>query len=137
MTEFELIDLFTGLAPAEGEGVVVGIGDDAAILRPPRGEDLVATVDAVVQGVHFDERFRPGEVGWKALAVNLSDVASMGARPLWALCALATPPDARPAYLVAVGKGLAACARAHGTALVGGNVTRARDRTAAARWPSR
>ena len=55
-----------------GEGVVLGPGDDAAVLRAPGGEDLVATVDAVVEGVHFDARFRPEEIGWKALAVTLA-----------------------------------------------------------------
>jgi thiamine-monophosphate kinase len=127
VTEFELIDAFVRLAPRSGEGVVLGVGDDAAVLRPPAGEELVVTVDAVVEGVHFDRRFAPEDVGWKALAVNLSDLAAMGARPLWALCALATPRGVAPARLAAVGRGLAACARAYGAALVGGNVTRARD----------
>ena len=127
MTEFDLIDLFTRAAPREGEGIVVGVGDDAAVLRAPRGEDLVVTVDAVVEGVHFDRRFRAEDVGWKALAVNLSDLAAMGARPLWALCALATPRGESTARLAGVGRGLGACARAHGIALAGGNVTRARE----------
>src|SRR3990172_6928648 len=126
MTEFDLIDLFTRAAPRQGEGVVVGIGDDAAVLRPARGEDLVMTVDAVVEGVHFDGRFRDEEVGWKALAVNLSDLAAMGARPLWALCALATPRGEPRARLAGIGRGLAACASAPRVALVGGNVSRAR-----------
>jgi thiamine-monophosphate kinase len=127
VTEFELIDLFTSGATRRGEGVLVGRGDDAAVLRAPRGLELVATVDAVVEGVHFDRRFAPDDVGWKALAVNLSDVAAMAARPLWALCALAVPPGEDPRRLAAIGAGLARCARAHRTALVGGNVTRARD----------
>jgi thiamine-monophosphate kinase len=66
-------------------------------------------------------------VGWKALAVSLSDVAAMGARALWALVALATPPGEDPARLAAVGRGLTACARASGTAVVGGNVTSASE----------
>ncbi len=127
MTEFELIRRFTGPAPQGGPGVVLGIGDDCAVLRPPAGELILATVDAVVEGVHFDARFTPAEVGWKALAVNLSDLAAMGARPLWALCALAVPEGADPRRLAAIGRGLAACARRHGVALAGGNVTRARD----------
>jgi len=93
--EFELIERFTRPF-TRGEGVRVGIGDDAAVLRLPPGEELVATVDAVVEGVHFTRRFTPEEIGWKALAVNLSDLAAMGARPLWALVALATPPAAYP-----------------------------------------
>jgi thiamine-monophosphate kinase len=84
----------------------------------------VATVDAVAEGVHFDGRFAPEDVGWKALAVNLSDLAAMGARPLWALCALAVPRGADPARLSRVGRGLAACARRFGVALAGGNVSR-------------
>jgi thiamine-monophosphate kinase len=122
--EFELIERFTRPF-TRGEGVRVGIGDDAAVLRPPPGEELVVTVDAVVEGVHFGPGFTPEEIGWKSLAVNLSDLAAMGARPLWALVALATPPGAAPARLVRVGRGIAACARRHGLAVVGGNVTAA------------
>jgi thiamine-monophosphate kinase len=125
--EFELIALFTRDLPAAGEGVVVGIGDDAAVLRPPPGDLLVATVDAVVDRVHFGPAFAPEDVGWKALAVNLSDVAAMGARPLWALVAVATPRREDPSRLARIVRGLAACARAHRVAVVGGNVTQARQ----------
>jgi thiamine-monophosphate kinase len=125
--EFALIDRFTRALPLRGAGVVVGPGDDAAVLRPPPGEELVATVDAVVEGVHFDARFSPADVGWKALAVNLSDLAAMGARPLHALVALGVPPGTAAARLRGVARGLGACARAHGVAVVGGNVTRARE----------
>jgi thiamine-monophosphate kinase len=124
--EFELIERFTRPF-TRGEGVRVGIGDDAAVLRLPPGEELVATVDAVVEGVHFTRRFTPEEIGWKALAVNLSDLAAMGARPLWALVALATPPAADPGRLVRIGRGIATCARRHGISVVGGNVTAARE----------
>lgn len=125
--EFELIELFTRGLPQRGEGVVVGIGDDAAVLAPPRGERLVLSVDAVVEGVHFRRGWAAEDVGWKALAVNLSDLAAMGARPLWALVALGTPPGRDPAWLARVGLGLAGCARRYRVAVVGGNVTRARD----------
>lgn len=125
--EFELIALFTRSLDRRGEGVLLGIGDDAAVLEPPPGRRLVATVDAVFEGVHFDRRASPEDVGWKALAVNLSDLAAMGARPLWALVALATPRGRDPAWLVRVGLGLARCARRHRVAVVGGNVTRSRD----------
>ena len=123
--EFELIALFTRALPLAGRGVVLGPGDDAAILRPEPGEDLVATVDAVVEGVHFDGRSTPADVGWKALAVNLSDLAAMGARPLGALVALALPPETPTATVRGVARGLGACARAYRTPVVGGNVSRA------------
>jgi thiamine-monophosphate kinase len=123
--EFELIAAFTRALPLAGEGVVLGPGDDAALLRPPPGEELVATVDAVEEGVHFDGRFTPEEVGWKALAVNLSDLAAMGARPLWALVALGVPAGTSPARLAGVARGLGSCARRHAVAVAGGNVTRA------------
>jgi thiamine-monophosphate kinase len=123
--EFQLIAAFTRALPLRGEGVALGPGDDAALLRPPRGEELVATVDAVVEGVHFDHHFTPGDIGWKALAVNLSDLAAMGARPLWALVALALPPATPADRLRGVARGLGGCARRHRVAVVGGNVTRA------------
>jgi thiamine-monophosphate kinase len=125
--EFELIELFTRALPLRGEGVVLGVGDDAAILSPPRGERLVATADAIFEGVHFDRRFSDADVGWKALAVNLSDLAAMGARPLWALVALALPRDTDPARVAGIARGLGRCARLHRVAVVGGNVTRARQ----------
>jgi thiamine-monophosphate kinase len=125
--EFELIALFTRALPLRGEGVIVGVGDDAAILRPPRREVLLATADAVFEGVHFDGRFTAADVGWKAMAVNLSDLAAMGARPLWALVALALPADTDPARVAGIARGLGQCARRHGVAVVGGNVTRARQ----------
>ncbi|HYD41767.1 MAG TPA: thiamine-phosphate kinase [Anaeromyxobacter sp.] len=123
--EFALIDRITRLLPLRGEGVVLGPGDDCAVLAPPRGEELVATVDEVVEGVHFDRRFTPADIGWKALAVNLSDLASMGARPLWGLVALALPREERAARVLGVMRGVAACARRFGLAVVGGNVSRA------------
>jgi thiamine-monophosphate kinase len=126
-TELELIDRFTRALPTRGVGVVVGPGDDAAVVRPQPGEDLVLTVDAVVEGVHFDARSSPADVGWKALAVNLSDLAAMGARPLFALAALALPPHASEATVRGIARGLGACARAHRVTVVGGNVSRARD----------
>lgn len=125
--EFELIGRFTGALPLRGEGVLLGVGDDAAVLRAPYGEALVATADAVVEGVHFDGRFDPADVGWKALAVNLSDLASMGARPLWALVALALPRGTSLARVDGVARGLGRCARRFGVAVVGGNVTRAAE----------
>ena len=123
--EFELIARMARVLPLTGEGVRLGVGDDTAVVAPPRGEELCLTVDEVVEGVHFDRRYAPGDVGWKALAVNLSDLAAMGARPLWVLVALAFPRGEPPARLLGVARGIAACARRFGVAVVGGNVSRA------------
>lgn len=123
MAEFELIErFFKGLAPG-GPGVVLGIGDDAALLRPPPGRELAMTLDTLVAGRHFLPDTDPEGLGHKALAVNLSDLAAMGAEPAWALLSL-TLPEADEAWLAAFGAGLGALARQHGVALVGGDTCR-------------
>jgi thiamine-monophosphate kinase len=106
--------------------VALGIGDDAAILRLRRGEDAVATTDALVEGVHF--RFAsqsPRAIGRRALVANLSDLAAMGARPLGCLLALAAPPELPLATFDGLVAGLLGAARAHACPLVGGNFSRA------------
>jgi len=124
--EFDLIARMARVLPLRGEGVILSVGDDTAVVASPPGEVLCLTVDEVIEDVHFDARFSPGDVGWKALAVNLSDLASMGARPLWALVALAFPREEPTARILGVARGIAACARRYGIAVVGGNVSRAR-----------
>ena len=102
-----------------------GPGDDGAVLAGPRS-DLCVTVDAVVEGVHFTRRhFELEDIGHKALAVNLSDLAAMGARPTWFLCALAIPKRLGVGPLMAIARGMSALARAHRIELLGGNVTAA------------
>ncbi len=121
--EFALIDAFT--RPFGVPASPFGPGDDAAVLDVPKGHRLVVTTDALVEDVHFTRAtFRFEDVGHKALAVNLSDVAAMGASPLSFLCALSLPDDVEDAQLVAVARGMAALARKAGITLVGGNVTR-------------
>lgn len=123
MNEFQLIDAFTAAFPVPPSPL--GPGDDCAVLPPTRTATCVTT-DALVEGVHFTRRtFRFEDVGHKALAVNLSDLAAMGARPTWFLCALALPADVSAREVRALARGMAALAKAHGVALVGGNVTRA------------
>lgn len=120
--EFQLIEAFVAAAAASPRSPA-GPGDDAAVLPPARGDTCV-TVDAVVDGVHFRRRSsRLEDVGHKALAVNLSDLAAMGARPRWALVALGVPRGFRLADARRLGAGFGALAGATGTALVGGNVT--------------
>lgn len=124
--EFALIDTFTRPFVRAGGLVRLGPGDDCAVLRPRAGFELCITVDALVEGVHFTREFGWGEVGHKALAVNLSDLAAMGAVPRTFLCALALPAaDGR--HLAAVARGMARLASAHGLVLAGGNLTRARE----------
>jgi thiamine-monophosphate kinase len=122
------IERAAGRSIRGGKGVVLGIGDDAAILRARPGEDVVLTTDALVEGVHF--RFAtqpPRAIGRRALVANLSDLAAMGARPLGCLLALAAPPDLLVRTLDGVLAGILREAAMHGCPLVGGNVTRARE----------
>lgn len=131
-SELDLIDAF--LAPfgldrrsSPAPGVLSGPGDDCAVVRPSRGLSLVLKTDAVVEGVHFTmPPFSPEDVGHKALAVNLSDLAAAGARPRWFLCALGVPKT-RSAITIAarMARGMARLARRADCVLVGGNVTRA------------
>ena len=104
--------------------VDVGPGDDAAVVKPPRGLREVLTTDALVDGVHFDLAFvPPAAAGHRALAVNLSDLAAMGAEPRSALLSLALPAHLTVAALDELLDGFLACASAHRTALIGGNIT--------------
>ena len=104
--------------------MLVGPGDDAAVLATVRNERLVVTTDALVQGVHFSSAFSPADIGHKALAVNLSDLAAMAATPQWALLSLVLPGDWLVAEVEALVDGLAALATRHGVSVVGGNITR-------------
>ena len=123
MGEFQLIrHYFAGLT-AGSEGVLLGIGDDAALLALPAGHELVVTTDTLVAGRHFPEKTRAVDIGWKALAVNLSDLAAMGATPRWFTLAL-TLPEQSADWLAGFSEGLKALADLHGVALVGGDTTR-------------
>ena len=121
--EFGLIGkYFAGLTPG-GRGVLCGVGDDAAIVRAGADAELVIATDSLVAGVHFFPDAAPVDVGYKALAVNLSDVAAMGATPRWITLALVLPPDALTgSWLSGFSRGLGELARAHGVALVGGDL---------------
>jgi thiamine-monophosphate kinase len=112
-------------AAARGERIAVGIGDDAAVLRPGK-LPLVFTVDTCVEGVHFDRSWLSlADVGWRALAAAVSDVAAMAARPVAALSSLCLPPGLGARELEQLGRGQAAAARAFGCPVAGGNLSRA------------
>ena len=120
--EFDLIDAIRARVNIARDDVVLGVGDDAALTRLAPDRQLVACSDTLVAGVHFPLDTAPEDLGWKSLAVNLSDLAAMGAAPAWALLALTLPrADAR--FVERFADGFAALARVHEVALVGGDTT--------------
>jgi thiamine-monophosphate kinase len=123
LDEFELIRRYFLRAADTTNGVALGIGDDAALLEVPTGEQLVAAVDTLVAGRHFLPATPARSIGHRALAVNLSDMAAMGATPRWATLAL-TLPQADPQWLQDFAAGFLALAERHDVALVGGDTTR-------------
>lgn len=124
MNEFELIrQHFAALTPPREE-VALGIGDDCALLRPPPGRELAITSDTLIAGRHFPQTTAPFDIGWKALAVNLSDLAAMGAEPLAFLLALTVPEELPGHWLPELASGLRELARHSGIALIGGDTTR-------------
>ena len=125
MGEFELIrKYFQPLADGSGQDqLLLGPGDDCAIQRVSPGLDLVFSVDTLVEGVHFPSGYSPDYLGWRALAVAVSDLAAMGASPVCFTLAL-TLPDANPGWLKPFSEGLARASKAFGIALAGGDTTR-------------
>ena len=105
--------------------VVVGIGDDAAVVAPRRNTQTVLTTDAQVEGVHFDRRFSsPEDIGFRSLAVNVSDIAAMGATTRWALVSLVLPDATAVAEVDGIVEGIVQLAETLGMAVIGGNLTR-------------
>ena len=122
MDEFELIRRYFARG-GDAPGVVTGIGDDGAVLRAEPGRDLVTVVDTLVEKIHFPGGTPAADIGYRAVAVNLSDIAAMGARPLWMTLALTMP--AKPGqWTEQFANGLFAAAQEHGVSLVGGDTTR-------------
>lgn len=119
-SEFVLIDRYFRRPPRHA---VLGVGDDAAIVRPSPGRELVISTDMLVAGTHFFADDDPEALGWKTLAVNVSDIAAMGAQPRWAVIAAALP-TANEAWLEKFASGLFDCADAFGIDIVGGDTTR-------------
>ena len=122
-SEFELIGKYFARLGAERQDVRIGVGDDGAVLQPPSARELVAVTDSLIEGVHFPVGSAAASVGHRAFAVNLSDVAAMGAEPAWALLAL-TMPSVDEDWLAQFARAAGDLCRRHGVALVGGDTTR-------------
>lgn len=119
--EFELIRLIKTTLPRSSPNVYLGIGDDAAIVRPPK-KNMVATVDTLVEGVHFDLSYMNAfELGHKALAVNLSDIAAMGAHPLYALVSIGLKQDTSEHFVTELYRGISSLAEHFDVDIIGGN----------------
>jgi thiamine-monophosphate kinase len=120
--EFDLIRRYFQ-RQAQSPDVITGIGDDGAVVRPPPGKELVTVIDTLVAGIHFPATMDAADIGYRAVAVNLSDMAAMGARPRWMTMAL-TLVDAEASWLERFADGLYAAAAEWDVQLVGGDTTR-------------
>ncbi len=122
MKEFDLIRWIAERTPA-GDGVVTGIGDDCAVLDLPGDACIVVTTDMLLEGTHFRSGDSPEEIGYKAVAVSLSDVAAMGCRSLHAFLAVGLPEGFAPAFATRLLEGALRAARRFGVSLAGGDTT--------------
>ena len=123
LNEFELINHFFKQQARYRPDVILGIGDDAALLQIPEGQLLAVTTDTLIAGVHFPENSKPFDIAYKALAVNLSDLAAMGAEPAWISLAL-TLPEADQVWLEEFCNGLFTLIKKFNLQLIGGDTTR-------------
>jgi thiamine-monophosphate kinase len=126
-TERELLQSFDRIIAGRKTrtpGLVTGIGDDAAVLRPLPNQDLLVTTDVLVEGRHFERKWLTGlQLGWRLAAVNLSDIAAMGGTPRYALLSFAIPPAVETAYIEDVERGARDHLAHHRATVVGGNVS--------------
>ena len=122
MSEFDLINRYFKSHTLQRKDVLLGIGDDCALLQPPAAKLLAMTADTLVAGVHFPVNTAAADIGYKSLAVNLSDLAAMGAEPAWAVLAL-TLPAADENWLQEFMRGFSELANVHGVQLIGGDTT--------------
>ncbi|HEY3486500.1 MAG TPA: thiamine-phosphate kinase, partial [Gammaproteobacteria bacterium] len=122
MAEFDLIEYLRRHNPVQRPDVLQGIGDDCARVQVQEGFELAVTTDTLVAGVHFPVETSPHAIGYKSLAVNLSDLAAMGAEPAWVTLAL-TLPDANMKWLESFAAGFFTLAKQYGVQLIGGDTT--------------
>jgi thiamine-monophosphate kinase len=123
--EFGLIARIAKLLPSGAPDVIVGIGDDVAVLKSPESDYLLATCDCQVESVHFLRSIiTPQQLGRRVVAINVSDVAAMGGQPTWGLVSLVLPEDVEVGYVESLYEGMRAELRQFGGVIVGGNVSR-------------
>jgi thiamine-monophosphate kinase len=123
MNELAVIERLRRMA-GKSRGMVLGIGDDCAIYRPKAGEDLIFTTDQLIEGVHFVAGLKPADIGERALARSLSDIAAMGGQPRFCLVSLAVSARETDQWVEKFFRGLLKLARRTGTALAGGDMAR-------------
>lgn len=123
MNEFDIIKHFFAQPTLQRADVILGSGDDAAILQIPKNQQLVVTIDTLIEGVHFSINTPAYDIGYKSLAVNLSDLAAMGAEPAWATMAL-TLPNNNDKWLQEFSQGFFELAQQFNVQLIGGDLTR-------------
>ncbi len=127
--EFGLIDQIKKIAADHSKNILIGIDDDAAAVQISPGKILLATTDALIEGVHFDlNYFTFYQLGWRALAANLSDIAAMGGQPRYALVSLGLPPQLDVESALDFYRGMKALGDEFQTAIIGGDTTRSPDR---------
>ena len=130
-TEEQLVQAIRKVLSGDAPGVVLGVGDDAAVVEPGRHE-RVLTTDMLVDGIHFEVAgILPHDLGHKAMTVNVSDVAAMGGSPRYAVVALGLPPDVEAAWVMELYGGMRQAAEDYGMAVVGGDTSRAQRVTVA------
>ncbi|MDQ7842319.1 MAG: thiamine-phosphate kinase [Armatimonadota bacterium] len=123
--EAGVLEAIRRIATTTDPDVIVGVGDDGAVVRCPAGRHLVATCDIQIDGVHFRRATAAAfDIGWKAMAINLSDVAAMGGIPRFALVSLALPTDLALAWVEELYHGLTGIGGRHGVSVIGGNLSR-------------
>jgi len=127
--EFGLIDRIARLLPCSSPEVVVGIGDDVAVLKSPTSDYLLATCDCQVESVHFlKDVITPHQLGRRIVAINVSDIAAMGGEPTWGLVSLVLPEETEVDYIESLYEGMRSAFDELGGVVVGGNVSRSPDR---------
>jgi thiamine-monophosphate kinase len=125
LTEDELIAAVAKVLSGDAPGVVIGVGDDAAVVEPARGSSLVTT-DMLLEGVHFElSAIAPADLGAKAVVVNVSDIAAMGGSPRYAVVSIGLPPTVETAWVIEFYGGMRAACDEYALSLVGGDTNRA------------